>query len=478
MKTAVIYARFSSAKQNEQSIDAQVRVCNKYAEDNNYKLVHTYIDRAASGMTDRRPQFRQMIRDSENGLFDVIIVYQYDRFARNRRDAINNKYTLKMNGVKLLSATEPEITDRPADLFLEGILDTAAEFYSRDLAQKTKRGMEESLAKGLSIGGWTQFGYQVIDKKYQVKEDDAKIVKMIFESYASGETPQAIAEELNRSKIKYFGKEFKFKTIYTLLDCRKYIGEYINPFTDEIMTNMYPPIITKELFNLVQRERLFKKEKVKMSPNYNVDRKYILTGKLFCGYCGENMTGVSGRSRNGKKYRYYVCNTPGCKKQSVRKELIEDIAVNEALNYLNEPVRKRFIVNDLLSKFKEARDNSQIKELEKEKKALTERLNKITDSFSDATGILRQELNKKAQALGDEIHELDREIVKLKILEDTKLYDKKFLEKWIDDVIRKDENNLYKAKAVNYFINSVFVFDDKAVVYLNFDDAEPITHFE
>lgn len=147
MIKAVIYARFSSNKQSEQSIEGQLRICNLFAKENDFKIVNNYIDRAASGTNDNRIEFQRMMKDSSKNLFEIVIVYQYDRFARNRRDSMNNKFILRNNGVKLLSATEPEITNRPSDLFMEGILDTAAEFYSRDLAQKTVRGMKENLIK-------------------------------------------------------------------------------------------------------------------------------------------------------------------------------------------------------------------------------------------------------------------------------------------------------------------------------------------
>lgn len=473
---AVIYARFSSAKQNEQSIDGQVRVCQSFAKENNLNVIATYVDRAASGTTDRRPEFRRMIRDSASGHFDAIIVYQYDRFARNRRDAMNNKHVLKKNNVRLLSATEPEITDRPSDIFLEGMLDAAAEFFSRDLAQKTTRGMEQSLAKGLSIGGRTPYGFYSEDRRYYIKENEAKIIRIIFEQYANGATVLNILEHLEANQLLYRGKPFKRNTVYDLLNNRRYAGEYINPFNDELITNMFPAIVDKETFEKVQYQRELKRERTKMSPYYIQDRKYILTGKLKCGYCGGNLTGVSGRSRNKDKYRYYVCNTPGCEKESIRKEVIENIAIDQAIEYLNDPLRLNFIVNDLLAKFKEAQASSPIIDLEKERKELSERLQKITASFTDAGPAIRNELNRQANELQKEIHELDREIVKLKFLNNEKLYDKAFLKKWIQDVITKDKNNFYKERAVNYFINAVFAFNNEAIIYLNFDSEEPIRH--
>ena len=104
--TAVIYARYSSDNQREESIEGQIRECTAYAEKNDFTVVKHYIDRAISAKTDNRPQFQQMIKDSERGLFDTIIVWKLDRFARNRYDSARYKTQLKKNGVKLVSATE------------------------------------------------------------------------------------------------------------------------------------------------------------------------------------------------------------------------------------------------------------------------------------------------------------------------------------------------------------------------------------
>ena len=104
--TAVIYARYSSDNQREESIEGQIRECTAYAEKNGITIVKHYIDRAISAKTDDRPEFQQMIKDSDKKLFDIVLVWKLDRFARNRYDSARYKTQLKKNGVKLMSATE------------------------------------------------------------------------------------------------------------------------------------------------------------------------------------------------------------------------------------------------------------------------------------------------------------------------------------------------------------------------------------
>lgn len=103
-KRVVIYARFSSHSQTEQSIEGQLRECYEYAKRQDLLVVAEYIDRALTGTTDKRPEFLRMIEDSKKKIFDYVLVYQLDRFARNRYDSANYKAKLKKNGVRVLSA--------------------------------------------------------------------------------------------------------------------------------------------------------------------------------------------------------------------------------------------------------------------------------------------------------------------------------------------------------------------------------------
>ena len=119
---AVIYARFSSEKQNEASIEGQLRECMDYANFNNIEVIGNYIDRAQSAKTDNRPNFQKMIKDSYKRMFDCIIVWKLDRFARNRYDSAYYKNVLKKNGVRVISAKE-SISQGADGILLESILE-------------------------------------------------------------------------------------------------------------------------------------------------------------------------------------------------------------------------------------------------------------------------------------------------------------------------------------------------------------------
>ena len=146
MKKAVIYARYSSERQTEQSIEGQLTVCHKFAKDNGFVILREYIDRATTGTNDNRLSFQEMIRDSARQEWQYVIVYKGDRFSRNRIESAIHKKTLRDNGVKLISATE-NIPDSPEGIILESLLEGMAEYYSAELSQKVKRGLNESKKK-------------------------------------------------------------------------------------------------------------------------------------------------------------------------------------------------------------------------------------------------------------------------------------------------------------------------------------------
>ena len=161
--TAVIYARYSSDNQREESIEGQIRECTAYAEKNGITIVKHYIDRAISAKTDNRPQFQQMIKDSDKKLFDIVLVWKLDRFARNRYDSARYKTQLKKNGVKLMSATEI-ISEGPEGIILESVLEGYAEYYSADLAEKgcpwTDREHPERPLQRWSWNVWIYAGFR------------------------------------------------------------------------------------------------------------------------------------------------------------------------------------------------------------------------------------------------------------------------------------------------------------------------------
>lgn len=244
---AVIYARFSSDSQREESIEGQLRECHAFAKANGITVINEYIDRAlsASKETEKRLDFLRMIKDSGKGLFDIVLVWKLDRFARSRYDNAHYKAILKKNGVKVVSATE-RISDGPEGIMMESLLEGMAEYYSAELSVKIRRGQTDNALKGLNNGGGVPLGYILNKetKKFEIDEMTAPIVREIFERYAAGESIKNIMNDLNCRGIKTRkGSAFTHSTFKSILPNRRYIGEY--QFRDIVISNNHPAIISE-----------------------------------------------------------------------------------------------------------------------------------------------------------------------------------------------------------------------------------------
>lgn len=224
----VIYARYSPGpNQTDQSIEGQLRDCTRFCENNNIRIVGTYIDKKQTGRNDNRTDFQKMLRDSKRKGFTTVVVWKIDRFGRNREEIAKNKAILRMNGVRVLSAKE-HIPDGPEGIILESVLEGLAEYYSANLSQNIIRGMRESALKCQFNGSGLAYGYTTDkDHKFQIENDAATIVRLIYKKYDDGEKIADIQRYLQSQGIKTMrGKEFTNYGISNILRNRKYIGEY------------------------------------------------------------------------------------------------------------------------------------------------------------------------------------------------------------------------------------------------------------
>ena len=300
---AVIYARYSSDNQREASIERQIRECTAFAEKNGITVLRHYIDRAISAKTDNRPEFQNMIKDGNKKLFDMIIVWKLDRFARNRYDSARYKAQLKRNGIKVVSATEV-ISDGAEGIILESMLEGFAEYYSVDLSEKVVRGLTDNALKCMFNGGTLPMGYVIdAEQHFQIDPVTAPYILDAFKQYDEGATMTQIRDWLNEQGMKNTrGNPLTYNSVQHLLKNRRYIGEY--QYRDILISDGIPAIVPKDLFDRVQA----KMEKNKKAPaRHKAEDDYLLTTKLFCEYCGAYLFGESGTSRTGVVHHYYKC---------------------------------------------------------------------------------------------------------------------------------------------------------------------------
>lgn len=467
MANVVIYARYSSSAQTEQSIEGQLRVCREFAEHSGHVIVNEYIDRAMSGTNDERPDFLQMLSDSSKKQFDFIIVYKLDRFARNQYDSVFYKNKLKQNGVKVLSATEA-ISDTQEGRLVEGILEIMAEMYSHDLSQKVKRGLKESALKGTFTGGNLLFGYKAVDKRIQIDQEKANIIRYVFEQYANGKGKKEIISELNNKGFRTNkGKQFTINSFYNTLRNRKYIGE--NLFNGILSENSYPPIIDRDIFERVQ----VRLDQNKHAPaSAKVENKYILYGKAFCGHCGTKLVGVSGTSKTTERHRYYACSkqykNKSCDKQYEKKDQLEKYVVQLTLDHIYKEDIREEIANGVIEMYKNSISEKRIKEYEKNIAQIDRELDKCAEIIlkAESDSIINR-INEKSRALDIQRTDLQKELTKLKLANSIK-HTKEDILGWLD-IFRQGDvlDSEYRERIINIFINAIFVFDTKIVTYYN-----------
>lgn len=380
MIPAVIYARYSSSNQREESITAQIRCCQEYAERNGFQIVHEYTDSALTGRTDQRPGFQQMIKDSDNHTFTAVIVWKLDRFARNRYDSAMYRAKLKKNGVRIISAMEA-ISDSPEGIILEGLMESLAEYYSANLSENVKRGMYESALERKVLGTPT-YGYKRgADGKYEIDPVAASVIREIFDLYITGKTQAEIIAMLNsEGHLTAQGKKFNKSSLHYILNNEKYIGIY--RYADILDPHGIPPIIDRQTYETAQQIALDRK-RYRRVRQPETDDVYILSSMLFCGSCGSQMTGESAKSATGRIYKYYSCigtksqANNGCDKHRIRKEILE----REVFRIVNEQVlTDEFIVQtakDFIAYQNEQEEASEISILEQQLNEIKKKLANI-----------------------------------------------------------------------------------------------------
>jgi len=460
---AVIYARYSSDNQREESIEGQLRECKAFAKAKGLQIVGTYVDRALSAKTDNRPEFQKMIRDSAQKKFEVVIVWKLDRFSRNRYDSAKYKAALKKNGARVVSATEA-ISDGAEGILLESLLEGMAEYYSAELAEKVTRGMIENALKCKYNGGSVLVGYTIdTEQNYQIDPITAPIVLDIFRKYADGCTIMDIVRDLEIKGLKTSkGKPFEFNAVARMLHNRRYLGEY--RFKEVVVPDGMPQIVPQELFDKVQARLKINAEAPARS---KAKEEFILTTKLYCGKCGSFMVGESGTAKNGTTHRYYKCGKAKrkhvCSKKPVKKEWIENLVIEETRKIIWDDEMIDRIADSIMALLEE--ENAVVAALRSRYADTAKAINNLLNAMQQ--GIITPSTKERLQQLEAEKEEISVEITKQEIKRP------QFTKEQIVAFVRKmrelDLDKIsHRRKLIDCFVNAIYLYDDKLIITFNF----------
>ena len=482
MDRAVIYARFSSDMQREESIDAQVRACRDYCKRKGYVVVNVYCDEAKSGRsTLERTAYNQMLADAISDAFDVIIFHKIDRNSRNEFNYYTFKDKLEKLGIRYEYAVQP-IDQSPEGQMMESMLVGMAAYYSRNLSKETKKGLNENAYKALFNGGIAPFGYKIVDQHYIIDEAEAQAIRLIFNMYINGYGYGDICIALKEKGYKTRnGKAFGKNSIYDILGNEKYIGTYTfnkvprsktkrnshtlaRPEDFISIVDAIPAIVDKGDFEVVQNKRAHNKRR---KAAYTAKDEYLLSGRVYCGYCGSAMCGHRLHPRKDVYYNYYACarkeRVPGevCKQKMVRKEILEHwvLQILER-EVFSESGSKKFAITIVSSFNDSSKDMAKERAVLSAKKAGAEKkLDNLYKMFE--SGIADEYDKKRLMEVKEELRAIEKNIAQLADTSLPQLKEENVLK--ILDMFKceifENKNSHYIKRAIEMLVQRVTIKD-------------------
>ena len=471
---AVIYARYSSHSQTEQSIEGQLAAAHAYAKGHGYTVVREYCDRAQTGRNDNRDAFQRMLSDTDKHQFDVIITWKVDRIGRNREDIAFNKHRCKKNGVRIEYVAE-NLPDSAESVILESVLEGMAEYYSLQLSTNIRRGQLESAKKLQCVGGTRPLGYDVDreTKRYIRDEKTAPIVKQIFDRYAEGQTEKEIIDWLNKQGIRTTKKKpFSKSSLATLLHNEKYIGVYI--YGDIRVEDGMPALVDRDTFDRVQELMKINRR----APSHTwTHAEYILTDKLFCGKCGSPMVGESGFSHTGAKHSYYSCvgkrKKKTCDKKPVRQDWIEGEVLKATRELLADEELLDWITDRTYAYYLATNGKEEERTiLQKELAGVDTSIDRLVSAIE--AGAFNDRIKSRLDDLNAQKAQITASIAEMELASGFRLtrdHIAFFLRQFRDADM---EDRACQKRLIQTFVNAVFVFDDKIKIVYNYTEGNNI----
>lgn len=341
---AVIYARFSSDRQQESSIAVQVKECMKYCEANHIQVIEVYKDEARTGTDGEREEFQRMLAEAPLGRFNLVIIHRWDRFARNVELALAAKKEFEAYGIKVVSVVE-DFDDTPEGEFFNLVSLGIAALYSKRLSRESFNGQIENARQGKAHSGTPLYGYEVVNKSYRIVPKEAEAIRIMFRMVADGHTYRETVNYLNEQGYRRRDGRPLSYFITDQLQNRQYMGEYVfNQYKhikipkrgrsilkkseSEIIRipNGIPAIVDKETFERVQE--ILKNRKTVKRQNKKKG-KYLLTGLITCGICGSAVCGGQ-KTVRGMPFCDYRCGSkePHEHKAQIKVVLMDKYIVN------------------------------------------------------------------------------------------------------------------------------------------------------
>lgn len=348
---AAAYARYSTNKQTENSIEYQLAKIEEYCAGHNIEIVATYPDEAKSGFNTDRPKFQEMLAAAHRHEFDAVVIYDTSRGSREVGDWFNFRRQMMELNINVISATQTlgDITNSN-DFLLELISVGMGHREVLESRQKSIAGVAVKAKSGVFLGGTAPLGYDIQDQKYIVNPVEAEAVRTIFRMYGDGSSYNDILSAVGHVTGKH-GRPLGKNSLHSILTNERYIGTYTwnkrevkrfrkwaggkpNPNCVRI-EDAIPAIIDEVTWEKVQKRM---KDNKRNATN-KAKHTYLLTGLIECEECGGSYVGHTSRNKKGYETRYYVCGnryrTHTCQGPSINADLLEAEVVDCVRQYLD-----------------------------------------------------------------------------------------------------------------------------------------------
>ncbi|HUW73584.1 MAG TPA: recombinase family protein [Methyloceanibacter sp.] len=441
----VIYARYSSQNQRDASIEDQIRICRKRIEHEGWTYLHAYTDHAMSGASRLRPGYQKLLEDARAGEFDVVIAEALDRLSRDQEDVAALFKQLSFCNVRIVTLSEGEISELHV-----GLKGTMNALYLKDLAQKTKRGMEGRVRAGRMAGG-IAYGYKVVREldangepvrgKRRIDEAEAATVQRIFEAFSAGRSPRAIARDLNQEGIPGPGGRHWSDTTIRGYQARRsgilynetYIGRIIwnkqshvkdptsgkrvprlNPESEWIIEEVpHLRIVDQDLWERVQARCQSIKASAGVAKGHarkfwlNRRPRHLLSGLVRCGECGANYAAVvrdylaCGAAR-GKG----ICSN----RRSIRRRSLETLILDGLKDRLMQPELVKAFIEEFHAEINRQRDRQDQERTLKQRELdqVTRKHDGLIDAIAD--GLRTPGLLARLEALEEQKTKLEKQL--------------------------------------------------------------------
>lgn len=495
------YARVSSEKDEQlNSLDNQIAYYTKLISDNKYwEYVPGYIDEGISGIsTQKRENFNRMIDDSKSDMFDLVITKEISRFARNTLDSIQFTRELLKNGVGVFFQNDNINTlDEDSELRLS-IMSSIAQDELRKLSSRIKFGHRQAIKNHVVLGNSRIFGYEKRDKKLVINEEEAQMVRELFELYATDRYSMKQIENIfwERGYRNHNGNKIAHTTMSNTISNPKYKGYYVGNkvkvvdmftkkqqflppeewvmFKDET-GEIVPAIVSEELWDAANAVLKRRSADVKKRQNL-CNHGNLLTGKLFCTHCGKAYYRRESTDKKGNKNSIWVCSgkinngTKSCPSFVIYESDIKPILLdvfNESSSIVEE------LIENYIEMYKRIDSNGAVaKEIKKIEKQIDHEQNKkrklldynLSGKITDDDYIqMNNECKKNIEDFNEKLKELQDE-------QDSKEDYKKHIDdiKHILKSARKDaENGIISKEFVNKYVDKIFATPEEGKIKLD-----------